>query len=58
MGNREAEKEYKKPKATVSEVLENVKEIICDNYCKYREAYEDTEQMIDERCANCVLNFL
>ena len=42
----------------VTEILEEVKNEICDNYCKYPEEYEDYEDMLKERCEDCVLNLL
>ena len=43
---------------TVTEILEEVKNDICDNYCKYPEEYEDYEDMLKERCNDCVLKLL
>lgn len=46
--------------ATVSKIIEDVVESICDNYCKYPEQYAeaDEEKMYEERCDKCPLNKL
>lgn len=50
---------------SVTDVLEEVKEDICDNYCKYVEEYgginftdEQLERLMAERCDTCPLNRL
>lgn len=35
--------------------MQNVAEEVCEYACKYREAYGDTDALIDERCVNCPL---
>ena len=43
----------------VSEIIEDVKAEICDNYCKYPEQWVDKEgEMMDEICKNCPLGKL
>jgi hypothetical protein len=46
---------------TISEIVEEVKEQICDQYCKYRETAEKHEIGFDaliEKCGDCPLNRL
>ena len=43
--------------------LEDIKEQICDHFCKFPEAYDhgcedDNQRMIEERCEKCPLNRL
>lgn len=53
-------------KQSISQKFEEIKEDICDNYCKfpmdYSMEYEDPEEgyeaMMEERCAECPLNRL
>jgi hypothetical protein len=41
---------------TISEMFEDIKEQMCDKYCKYVD--ELGEEEIDELCTNCPLNRL
>ena len=46
---------------TISEIVEEVKEQICDQYCKYRETADKHEIGFDaliEKCGDCPLNRL
>lgn len=50
---------------TVSEIIEEVKTEICDNYCKYPAIYdtredssENYDEMMEKICANCPLDRL
>ena len=45
---------------SIQEIIEEVKEDICNNYCKYPEQWkeEDGELCESEICANCPLNRL
>lgn len=50
---------------TVSKILEDVIEAICNEYCKFPEEYsskykdeEAEEKLYSERCDNCPLNRL
>lgn len=59
MGGEVMEKqEVLERKISVTNIIQEVKDIICDSYCKYPEAYDDTEELIEERCDNCVLERL
>lgn len=51
------ENEESKEKSA-TEIIEDVKEKFCDNYCKYPDQYSDYDQMLDEQCSKCVLNLL
>ena len=44
-------------KMTIDQIVEEVKEEMCDKYCKYPEEYEGSE-MIDVICVDCPLNRL
>lgn len=54
-----------KPK-TVTEIIESVKEDMCDRYCKMRDYYlsmykdpdEANEHMLNEQCDHCPLQRL
>lgn len=49
------------PAITVTDILEQVKESICDNYCKFPERYnenEDWDRLYREICDACPLNRL
>ena len=39
----------------IADIIEQVKENICDNYCKYPDQYESNETMIEEQCEKCPL---
>ena len=45
---------------SIIEIIEEVKEDICSNYCKYPSMYspEDWEENMDEICSNCPLDRL
>lgn len=47
---------------SVSQIIEEVKMEICDNYCRYTEIYDsnddDYDAMMEERCVNCPLSRL
>lgn len=49
---------------TITEILENIKEIMCDRYCKYPTTYklESNGDFIyddpESPCNNCPLNYL
>ena len=47
---------------TVSEIMEEVTEAICNHYCKWPEKYAhesiDYEIMLEEKCDDCPLNRL
>lgn len=38
--------------------LEEVAGKICDKYCRFPEAYDDTDRMFAEKCEGCPLNEL
>lgn len=56
--------ETKEEKAkTVSQIIEEVKMEICDNYCRYSTIYntdneDEYDEMIGKRCSNCPLDRL
>lgn len=43
---------------TISDILEEVKEQMCDKYCKYSEQAKDEEELWNEICDKCPLNRL
>lgn len=51
---------------SISEIIEDVKEHICDEYCRYTQEYRKTytnpdeaeEKMTADRCSYCPLNRL
>ena len=43
------EKEVK----TISEILEEVKTQICDDYCRYPREIEDYDELLDGICSSC-----
>lgn len=48
-------------KKTVSEIIDEVRLEICDNYCKYMDSVvsdEDYEEVILKHCDDCPLNRL
>ena len=53
-------------KETVTDIIQKVKEAICDNYCKWFDHYcgiykdvEDAEKhLLSEKCEDCPLNRL
>lgn len=54
-------------KETVTDIIEKVRQDICDNYCKWPEKYgvdgdesdpERVEQMMEEICDKCLLDRL
>lgn len=42
----------------IDEESEYLKGQICDRYCRFPEAYDDNERMIEERCDHCPLERL
>ncbi|MGN0417032.1 hypothetical protein [Anaerostipes faecalis] len=42
---------------TVTDILEEVKQQICDDYCKYPTLIDDIEEL-DTKCTECPLNKL
>ena len=38
--------------------LEEVAGKICDKFCRFPEAYDDTDRMFEEKCDKCPLNEL
>lgn len=53
------EKCYCEPKKqTVTGILHEVIQKMCDEYCKYPEQYkgEDEDKLYEEKCDNCPLN--
>lgn len=65
MTPKEILEELDNSKMDLSSLVEEVKENICDNYCKYPGIYdiqEDDdityEKMVFEVCDNCPLNYL
>lgn len=65
MTPKEILEELDNNKMDLSSLVEEVKENICDNYCKYPGIYdlqEDDditfEKMVFEVCDNCPLNYL
>lgn len=48
-------KEHKK---TITEIFEEIKSNICDNYCKYPSEITDHDEMIETKCRECPLNRL
>lgn len=38
--------------------LEEIAGKICDRYCRFPEAYDDTTRMFEEKCEGCPLNEL
>ena len=53
--------ESKGRKATATDIIEEVKALICDSYCKYPQMYEKPEvheALLDEHCSKCPLNWL
>ena len=43
---------------TIPQILEEVAEDMCDNYCKYPGEYKDSDDMWNEVCDKCPLNKL
>lgn len=47
---------------SITEIIEEVKEQICNDYCRYPREWDEEEQGCDlsesETCANCPLNRL
>ena len=43
---------------TVSDIFEEIKSNMCDNYCKYSARYKDYDEMLEEVCSKCPLNRL
>ena len=46
---------------SITEILEEVKEAMCDNYCKYSNMEHDNEEWLFEKgspCETCPLNRL
>ncbi|MEE1048208.1 MAG: hypothetical protein U0M60_12395 [Clostridia bacterium] len=45
---------------TVTAILQEVIQKMCDEYCKYPEQYkgEDEDKLYEEKCDNCPLNLL
>lgn len=40
---------------TIPQIIEDVKEQMCDHYCKYPEQYDNNDKMIEEQCTHCPL---
>ena len=40
---------------TIPEIIEEIKEQICDKYCKYPGEYKDPDELIEKECENCPL---
>lgn len=47
-----------KKQARVTEIIDDIKAKTCFEICKYMEAYDDQDLMLEERCKKCVLNLL
>ncbi len=47
---------------TIPELLEDIKEKICDQYCKYPEKYgtelEELDELYENHCNDCPLKYL
>lgn len=43
---------------TITQILEEVKEEVCTNICRYPFEYEDFERMLAEKCEDCPLDRL
>ena len=44
---------------TVSEIIEEIKAEICDDYCKYPKKYKDEDALLEsDTCNRCPLNRL
>lgn len=39
----------------ISDIIEDVKIKICSKYCRFTEAYDDEERLIEEKCSHCPL---
>ena len=50
--------ETEKDGENIDELIESVKERMCDHYCKYPAEYHDPDEMIETVCANCPLSEL
>ena len=48
-------KEHEK---TITEIFEEIKSNICDNYCKYPSEITEHDEMIETKCSECPLNRL
>lgn len=53
-GYYETEKDGK----NIDELIESIKERMCDKYCKYPNECDDGDEMIDTICVNCPLSEL
>lgn len=53
-------KEEKKESKTITDILEEVKQEICDDYCKYPTLVDDREDLFadDSPCMKCPLTRL
>ena len=43
---------------TVAEIIEEVKEQMCDDYCRYPREQSEAEMAINDICENCPMNRL
>ena len=43
---------------TVTDVIDYVKNSMCDGYCKYVAVLDENEEMLDKMCVSCPLNLL
>lgn len=46
---------HEKKQKTISEIVSDVAELMCNKYCKYPNMYEDEDKLIEEQCENCPL---
>lgn len=62
MGAEQVDKELEDAERSVTQIIEDVCNDICDHYCKYPEMYgiEDLYQdmLYEEHCNGCALNRL
>ena len=43
---------------SVGEIVDGVKDDMCDGYCKYPDQIHDIDRLLDTVCSNCPLNRL
>lgn len=55
---QEKREEEKMEGKTIPQIIEEVKEAICDEYCKYVEQYDDQDNLMNEKCQKCHLVML
>jgi len=43
---------------SIGSIMSDIRQAVCDNYCKYPDCYDDEETLWTYQCSECPLNWL